>query len=99
MFLGSCRRALRQVSSVIKDWRLLPPFPRTSNRALAPNPTVRRRGFFVFVVMGNRFRQHRIRLLAGSYIGLNDASAGILSPATSMLNSPAEGSGALVVST
>ena len=44
-------------------------------------------------------RQQRMRMLRGSYIGVDDTSAGTRSPATSMLKPPSAGFGALAVST
>ena len=45
-------------------------------------------------------RHHRrMRVFAGSYIGRAETSAGMRSPATSMLKPPSGGSGALAVST
>ena len=43
--------------------------------------------------------QQRMRLFPGSYIGRDETSAGMRSPATSMLKLPSGGSGALAVST
>ena len=43
--------------------------------------------------------QLRMRLFPESYVGFDETSAGMRSPATSMLKPPADGFGALAVST
>ena len=45
------------------------------------------------------WHQRRMRLFPGSYIGLDETSAGMRSPATSMLKPPSGGFGTLAVST